>query len=98
MRLQLLPDDAFLVTSWRSLYTMYYLAHVEGLRPNIIIKEATPYGSDGQIADSLLEEMIETVRSGERPVYVDQIYPGLRDHFRVMPSAGGNFYRLTKKR
>jgi hypothetical protein len=98
MRLQLLPDNAFLVTSWRALYTMYYLAHVEGLRPNIIIKEAMPYGSDGQIAASLLQEMIETVRSEERPVYVDQVYPGLRDHFRVMPAAGGNFYRLTIKR
>jgi hypothetical protein len=97
MRLQMLPENAFLVTSWRALYTMYYLAHVEGLRPNIIIKEATPFGSDGQIADSLLEEMIETVRVGDRPVYVDQVYPRLRDHFRVLPGAGGNFYRLTMR-
>ncbi len=95
MRLQMLPENTFLVSSWRALYTMYYLAHVEGLRPHIIIKEATPFGSNGQIADSLLAEMIETVRAGDRPVYVDQVYPGLRDHFRVMPAAGGYFYRLT---
>ncbi len=95
MRLQLLPEDAFVVMNWRALYTMYYLAHVEKLRPNIILKEATPFGSNGQIADSLLEEMIETVRAGDRPVYVDQVYPGLRNHFRVLPGAGGNFYRLT---
>ncbi len=95
MQLQLLSEDAFVVTSWRALYTMYYLAHVEGLRPNIIIKEATPFGSNGQIADSLLEEMLETARAGDRPVYVDQVYPRLREHFRVMPGAGGNFYRLT---
>ncbi|MGC9397075.1 MAG: glycosyltransferase family 117 protein [Anaerolineae bacterium] len=95
MRLFLLPEDAYVVMNWRGLYSMYYLAHVEGLRPNIVIKEATPYGSNNQIADSLLEEMIDTVRAGERPVFVDQIYPGLRDHFRVMPTAGGNFYRLT---
>jgi hypothetical protein len=95
MRLQMLPEDAFLVMNWRALYTMYYLAHVEKLRPNIIIKEATPFGSNGQIAASLLEEMIETVRAGDRPVYVDQVYSGLREHFRVLPMAGGNFYRLT---
>jgi len=94
MRLQLLPEDAFVVTSWRALYTMYYLAHVEGLRPNIVIKEATPFGSNERISDSLLEEMIETARTG-RPVYTDQIYPGLRDYFRVILGAGGNFYRLT---
>ncbi len=97
MRLQLLPEDAFVVMNWRGLYTMYYLAHVEKLRPNIIIKEATPFGSNGQIADSLVEEMIETIRAGGRPVYVDQVYPGLRNHFRVMPSAGGYFYRLTMR-
>ncbi|HOU12027.1 MAG TPA: DUF2723 domain-containing protein [Anaerolineae bacterium] len=95
MRLQMLPENAFLVMNWRALYAMYYLAHVEGLRPNIIIKEATPFGSNGQIADSLLEEMTETVRAGARPVYVDQVYPGLRERFRVLPGAGGNFYRLT---
>lgn len=97
MRLFLLPEDAFVVMNWRALYTMYYLAHVEKLRPNIIIKEATPYGSNNQIADSLLEEMTDVVRSG-RPVFVDQIYPGLRDHFRVMPTAGGRFYKLTMPR
>ena len=96
MRLLLLPDDAYVVMNWRALYAMYYLAHVEGLRPNIVIKEATPYGSDGQIAATLLEEITDTVRAG-RPVYVDQVYPGLRDHFRVMPTAGGNFYRLTMR-
>jgi hypothetical protein len=97
MRLFLLPEDAYVVMNWRALYAMYYLAHVEKLRPNIVIKEATPYGSDNLIADSLLEEMTDTVRSG-RPVFVDQIYPGLRDHFRVMPTAGGRFYRLTMPR
>ncbi|MEJ5308409.1 MAG: DUF2723 domain-containing protein [Anaerolineae bacterium] len=95
MRLQLLPENAFVVMNWRAVYTMYYLAHVEKLRPNIILKEATPFGSNGQIADSLLAEIIETVRAGDRPVYVDQVYPGLRNHFRVLPGAGGNFYRLT---
>jgi hypothetical protein len=97
MRLFLLPEDAYVVMNWRALYSMYYLAHVEKLRPNIVIKEATPYGSDNLIADSLLEEMTDTVRSG-RPVFVDQIYPELRDHFRVMPAAGGRFYRLTMPR
>jgi len=94
MRLFLLPEDAYVVMNWRGLYSMYYLAHVEKMHPTLVIKEATPYGSDNLIADSLLEEMTDMVRAG-RPVYVDQVYPGLRDHFRVMPAAGGNFYRLT---
>ncbi len=97
LRLQMLPEDAYVVMNWRAVYTMLYLAHVEKLRPGIVVKEATPYGSNGQIAESLLEEMLETVRAG-RPVYVDQVYPGLRERFRVMPGAGGNFYRLTLRR
>lgn len=96
MKLSLLPDDAYVVMNWRELYALYYLAHVEKMRPNIVIKEATPYGSNNLIPDSLLEEMTDMVRAG-RPVYVDQVYPGLRDHFRVMPAAGGNFYRLTMR-
>jgi hypothetical protein len=94
IRLTLLPEDAFLVMNWRALYTTYYLAHVEGMRPQITIKEATPHGSDGRIADTLLQEMEETARAG-RPVIVDQVYPGLRDRFRVMPAPGGRMYRLT---
>ncbi len=97
LRLSLLPDDAFVVMDWRALYATYYMAHVEKLRPGIVIKEATPYGSNGQIADSLVEEMIAAIQAG-RPVYTDQIRPGLRARFRVMPAAGGEFYRLTLPR
>jgi hypothetical protein len=94
LRLYTLPEDAFVVMNWRELYTLYYLAHVEGLRPNIIIKEATPYGSGGEIADTLLDEMLAALDAG-RPVLADQVYPRLRDQFRVMPVAGGRFYQLT---
>jgi hypothetical protein len=94
LRLYMLPEDAFLVMGWRELYTFYYLAHVEGLRPNLIIKEAAPYGSGGVIADTLLDEMVAAHDAG-RPVLTDEIYPGLRDQFRVLPVAGGRFYRLT---
>lgn len=97
LRLYTLPEDAFVIMEWRALYTSYYLAHVEGLRPDIIIKEATPYGSNGQVADTLLEEMTAALDAG-RPVYSDAIYQGLREHFRVMPAAGGKFYRLTPPR
>jgi hypothetical protein len=93
LRLHMLPEDAFLVMGWRELYTFYYLAHVEGVRPNLIIKEATPYGSEGQIAETLLEEMVAALDAG-RPVLTDQVYPGIREHFRVTPVAGGRFYRL----
>jgi hypothetical protein len=97
MRLALLPEDAFVVMNWRALYAMYYLAHVEGLRPNIIIKEATPHGSDGKIAETLLQEMEDAVHAG-RPVLVDKVYEGLRKRFRVMPAPGGTMYRLGPAR
>jgi hypothetical protein len=94
LRLYTLPEDAFVIMDWRALYSTYYMAHVEGLRPNIIIKEATPYGSDNRVADTLIEEMVAALNAG-RPVITDQIYTGLREHFRVMPMAGGRFYRLS---
>ena len=94
LRFHLLPADAFLVMNWRALYTTYYLAHVEGLRPNLIIKEATPHGSDGKIADTLLQEITDALHTG-RPVFVDEVYDGLREHSRVMPAPGGKLYRIT---
>ncbi len=94
LRLTLLPEDAFLVMNWRALYAFYYIAHVEEMRPNVIIKEATPHGSEGKIADTLIEEIEAALHAG-RPVFVDEIYDGLRARFRVMPAPGGEVYRLT---
>ncbi len=93
LRLSLLPDGAMVIMNWRPLYATYYVAHVEGLRPNIVIMEATPHGSQGQVAASLLD-IIEEALLADQPVYSDEIYPPLQDHFRVLP-APGNLYRLT---
>ncbi len=96
LRLGLLPDGAMVIMNWRELYATYYIAHVEGVRPNIEIKEATPHGSGGQVAASLLEA-IEEALLNEQPVYTDEIYTPLQDHFRVI-SAPGGMYRLIPLR
>jgi 4-amino-4-deoxy-L-arabinose transferase-like glycosyltransferase len=89
-----LPEDAVLIVRWRALYTMYYLAHVEGKRPDILIMEASPHGAGGGLADSLIQQLQETLRKG-RPVFADQVYRNMRAHFRVQPALGGNWYRLS---
>lgn len=89
-----LPDDAVLIMEWRALYTMYYLAHVEGERPDITIKEASPHGGEGMVADTLIDELKTALWEG-RPVLTDRVYRGLRDHFRVRPALGGGWYRLS---
>lgn len=97
LRLHALPAGAFLVMDWRSLYATYYLAHVEGLRGDVIIKEATPYGSNGRVADTLLDEVTAALEAG-RPVLAERDYPGLQERFRVTPEAGGTLFRLTLRR
>jgi hypothetical protein len=87
-----LPDDAVLLMGWRALYTMYYLAHVEQLRPNITIMEASPHGGQG-IADTMIQTLEDALRE-DRPVFADRIYPDLRSHFRVQPALEGRWYRL----
>ena len=74
--------------------TFYYVAHVEGKRPDIRIFEAAPYGSGGQVADTLIEELKTALRDG-RPVLTDRLYGNLRRHFRVQPAMGGTWYRLS---
>jgi hypothetical protein len=89
-----LPDDALLIVGWRALYTMYYLAHVEGERPDLTLMEAVPHGAGGRVADSLIEILERALQEG-RPVYTDSVYGGLRDTFRVQPALGGEYYRLS---
>jgi hypothetical protein len=90
-----LPENALLVSDWRALYTMYYLAHVERLRPDITILEASPHGvEEGMVADTLIQELQDALREG-RPVFAHHVYRNLRDHFRVRPALGGEWYRLS---
>jgi hypothetical protein len=96
-QLQNVPDDALLIVGWRALYTMYYLAHVEGEHPSVTIMEASPHGAEGRVADSLVEILERALQEG-RPVYTDRVYEGLRDRFRVQPALGGEYYRLSLPR
>ncbi|MBN1873130.1 MAG: DUF2723 domain-containing protein [Anaerolineae bacterium] len=89
-----LPDNAVVIMRWRALYTIYYLAHVEGKKPGLTLIEATPYGSDGLVADTLITHLTGYLEEG-RPVYTDDVFPNLRDHFRVMPAPRRRLYRLS---
>lgn len=90
-----LPENALAISDWRALYTMLYLAHVERLRPDIMILEASPHGAEwNTVADSMIQELENALREG-RPVFANQVYKNLRDHFRVQPAAGGEWYRLS---
>jgi hypothetical protein len=95
--LSLLPDNAVLIVDWRALYTMYYLAHVERERTDIRIMEASPHGGEGMVADSLIQELKDALQEG-KPVLTDRVYGHLRDHFRVQPALGGQWYRLSSPR
>jgi hypothetical protein len=86
-----------LIMGWRSLYSLYYLAHVEGKRPDIRIFEASPHGGGGNVSDSLVQEL-ELALQESRPVYTDRVYGGLEEHFRVLPALGGEWYRLSSPR
>jgi beta-glucuronidase len=90
-----LPENALAISEWRALYTMLYLAHVERLRPDITILEASPHGAEwNMVADSMIQELESALREG-RPVFTNQVYKNLREHFRVHPAAGGGWYRLS---
>jgi hypothetical protein len=93
-KIENLPENAVVISDWRALYTMYYLAHVERMRPDITIMEASPYGGRGMVADSLIQMLEEALREGH-PVFADRVYGNLRSHFRVSPALGGQWYRLS---
>ena len=68
-----LPDKAFVIMEWRSLYATYYMVAVEQERTGITIVEATPYGTNGRVQPPLLAMIEEALLNG-RPVYADNRY------------------------
>jgi hypothetical protein len=77
-----IPTHSLLLMDWRGLYSTFYMAQVEGWDEDIRIMEATPFGSNGRVADSLIEEVNLALQQGWN-VYADNEYPGLADHFRL---------------
>jgi hypothetical protein len=59
--------DALLLLDWRQLWSTAYLAYAEGLRPDIQVWEAFPYGTDGLNAS--MYESIEAAFDRGLPVY-----------------------------
>jgi hypothetical protein len=87
-----LPDDAFVMLEWRTLYAAYYIVAVEQERTGITMVEPTPHGTDGRIQPPLLEMIEEALQNG-RPVYADDRY-GLDRTFNLQRERNG-LYRLS---
>lgn len=92
--LESIPDGALLVLDWRALYSVAYVAYVEGLRPHISLLEATPHGSDGRIAESLLQTIDETLAAA-RPVFVDAARDQYQLRYQLSPVSGSALHELA---
>ena len=87
-----LPEDAVVLMEWRALYSVAYLAYVEGEKPGIQLFEAMPRGNDGKIAASMVEEINQALDAG-RPVYAQGRFPGLEENFDLHLTAN-RFYQV----
>jgi Protein of unknown function (DUF2723) len=92
-----LPPAALAVVQWRGMYALFYVAHVEGLRPDVAFVEATPFGTNRQLADSMVEYLSDALRAGRR-VVADQQYPNAARYFTIRRIAGSNWYELSLAR
>ena len=92
-RLADVEENAVFVLDWRALYTTAYLAHVERGMTDTLFFEAMPYGNNGQIASTLIDQLTGYLEAG-RPVYAERKYPGMENDFRLMP-VSGNLYQLA---
>ena len=94
--LKLFPDHAVLLMEWRTLYATAYLANVEQNRPGITFREASPYPSPGELADSLLAEVNGFLSAG-RPVYADANYKNLRQNYQVKQLSGSKWVQILPR-
>ena len=92
-RLAGIADNAVFVLDWRALFTTAYLAHVERGLTNALFFEAMPYGNQGEVAPTLIQQLNDYLNE-DRPVYTDQRYPGLENNFRLFPGPG-DLYKLS---
>ncbi|MCB8946759.1 MAG: ATP-binding cassette domain-containing protein [Ardenticatenaceae bacterium] len=84
-----LPDDAFVMLEWRTLYAVYYVTAVEQERTGIQMVEPTPYRTEGQVQPPLLAQIEANLRNG-RPVYTDDWYD-LAQYFNLQRERNGLF-------
>ena len=68
-----LPDDAFVLMGWRTLYAVYYVTAVEQGRMGIEMAEPTPYRTEGHVQPPLVAQIEADLRTG-RPVFSDDRY------------------------
>lgn len=92
-RIAHLPQGALLLMDWRDMYALYYVGRVEGKNPGIEIIEATPYGTDGRVMPTLLDQVEGELRRG-RFVFARWEYGGLNGRFRLTPYPNTDLYRV----
>ena len=90
-----LPDDAFVLMDWRSLYATYYIVAIEQGRTGITMVESTPYGTNGRVQPPLLAMIEEALRNG-RPVYSDNRY-NLPQFYNLQRDRNGLFLVLLRE-
>ncbi|HEY9075287.1 MAG TPA: DUF2723 domain-containing protein [Anaerolineaceae bacterium] len=89
--LRIAPQNTLLLMDWRALYAAVYLANVEQDRRDLTFREASPYPSPGRLPDTLVAEVKAALAAG-RPVFADNTYQNLRDHFNLRPVPGMSRY------
>ena len=87
-----LPDGALVLTNWRPLYTTLYVAHVEQGKTNIGLIEATPFGTNGRVTDSLAAVIEQALQDGQ-PVYATSTYDLFR--FFQLERINSDLYQLS---
>lgn len=92
-----LPADALLLLDWRELYGVHYIATIEEGRDDVRFIEATPFGTDGVISDSLLVDLGPVIASGERPVFAQRPYPPLEERYTLTFDESRQLYRVEPR-
>jgi hypothetical protein len=95
-RLRGLPQNALALVDWRGMYALFYVAHVDGARPDAAFYEALPYGTNGALAASMIERLKRELADG-RVVVAEQRYNGLERNFFVRKLAGTDWYAVSAR-
>lgn len=84
-----LPDDAFVLMEWRTLYAVFYVTAVEQGRTGIEMAEPTPYRTEGHVQPPLVAQIEQDLQNG-RSVFTDNRYD-LAQYFNMQREQNGLF-------
>ena len=91
-----IDDGSLVMSDWRMLYPLQYVAILQGVKPGATFIELNPYPGQGRMSETVLALIAQSYPL--RPIYFTEVFAQLEVDFRFIRTEQEPYlYRLEKK-